>query len=146
MRAARLLDAAHGLREVVGPRARAAAEQLGVAADRRERRAQLVRRVGDEPAQPRLRRGALRERDFDLAEHRVEREAEPADLGSFVGGLDAPGEVAGGDRAGGVAHLLERPQPEAHDPPRQQRQREQHADRDEQLDEEQVVQRVVDVA
>ncbi len=48
------LDAAHGLGEIVGPRGRAAPEQLGVAADRSERCTQLVRRVTDEPAQPRL--------------------------------------------------------------------------------------------
>ena len=63
----RFLDAPHRLGEIVGPGARAAPEQLGVAADRRERRAQLVRRVGDEAAQARFRRGAFRERDFDLA-------------------------------------------------------------------------------
>ena len=56
------LDAAHRLRQVVGAVGGAAPEQLGVAADRRERRAQLVRRVGDEPAQalPRTRRALLR--------------------------------------------------------------------------------------
>ena len=36
--------------------------------------------------------------------------------------------------------------PSLHDPPREEREREQHADRDEQLDEQEVVQRVVDVA
>ncbi len=59
----------------------AAPEQLGVAADRRERRAQLVRRVGDELSQPRFGRVAFRERPLDLSEHAVEGEAEPADLG-----------------------------------------------------------------
>ena len=44
-------DAAHRARQVVGPRLGAALEELGVRADGRERRAQLVRRVGDEPAQ-----------------------------------------------------------------------------------------------
>ena len=108
MRAAASSMRRHGLGEVVGPLARAAAEQLGVAANRSERRAQLVRRVGDEAAQARFRRGAFRERAFDLAEHRVEREPEPPDFAAFVGGLDAPGEVAGRDRARGLAHVLER--------------------------------------
>ena len=46
---------------------------------------------------------------FDLAEHRVEREPEPADLGLLVGGLDPTREVAARDRAGGLAHALEWP-------------------------------------
>ena len=83
---------------------------------------------------------------FDLAEHRVEREAEPADLGALVGGFDPARQVAGRDRAGGLAHLLERTQPELHDPPREQREREQHAGGDEHLDQQEMVQRVVDVA
>ena len=37
---------------------------------------------------------------LDLAEHRVQREPEPADLGRVVGALDAVREVAGGDRGG----------------------------------------------
>ena len=45
-------------RPAAGPRA--AREQLGVRAHRRERRAQLVRRVGDEAAQPLLRRARAR--------------------------------------------------------------------------------------
>ena len=49
-----LLGAAHRLVELGGVVEAAVAVQLGVAADRRDRRAQLVRRVGDEPAQPRL--------------------------------------------------------------------------------------------
>ena len=49
-----------------------------------ERRAQLVRRVGDEPAQLLLGRRLARERVLDVAEHRVERRAEPADLGPVV--------------------------------------------------------------
>ena len=49
-------------------RRRTLAEELGVAADRGQRRAQLVRGVGDEPAQPLLRGGcALGERRLDAA-------------------------------------------------------------------------------
>ena len=47
-----LLDAAHGGREVLRPVLGAAAEELGVAADRGERRAQLVRGIGQEAPQP----------------------------------------------------------------------------------------------
>ena len=101
--------------------------------------------VGDEPSQARFRRGALRERDLDLPEHRVEREPEPPDLAVLVGGLDALGEVAGGDRARGLPHLFERPELEAYDPPGQERQREQHRRRDQEEHEEQVMQRLIDV-
>jgi hypothetical protein len=50
-----LLDPLHCVCEVVGPRRRAAPEQLGVPADDRDRGAQLVRGVRDEPPQPFLR-------------------------------------------------------------------------------------------
>ena len=52
----------HRPREVVGPLCGAALEQLRVRAHRGERRAQLVRRVGDEPAQLALGRLACAER------------------------------------------------------------------------------------
>ena len=84
------LDPPHGQRQVLGPAGRAAAEQLGEPAHGGERGPQLVRGVGDEPAQPILRRLALRERLLDLAEHRVQRHAQPADLGRRVGVVDAP--------------------------------------------------------
>ncbi len=70
-------------------RQRALARQhLDVRSQARERRPQLVRRVGDELA---LRAGRLLER----AEHRVEARREPAEL-VVAGGLDALGQVAGG--------------------------------------------------
>ena len=97
------LDAAHRLREVFGTVGGAAPEQLGVAADRGERRAQLVRRVADEAPQPPFRRRARRERGLDLLHHLVERDAEPPDLGVLVGDVDAAREVAGRDRARGLA-------------------------------------------
>ncbi len=75
-------DPLHRALEVVGAVGGAAAEELGVGADRGERRAQLVRGVGDEP--PELRLGGLERRHalLDLLEHLVEGEAEPADLGA----------------------------------------------------------------
>ena len=57
-----VLDARHRLLGVLGVARRADAEQLGVAADRRQRRAQLVRGVGEEAAQPVLAGLALGER------------------------------------------------------------------------------------
>ena len=110
-----VLDPAHRLRDVLGLARGAHAEQLGVAADRDERRAQLVRRVGDEAAQPLLARLARGERVLEPVEHAVERDAEAADLGARVGRLDAVREVAAGDRGGGVAHAVQRQQADAHD-------------------------------
>ena len=72
-------------------------EQLRVAAHRGERRAQLVGGVGHEPPQPVLGRLSLCERLLDLAEHRVQRDPEAADLRARVGLLHPPGQVAGRD-------------------------------------------------
>ena len=81
------------------------------------------------------------ERRLDLREHRVQREAEPSDLGALVGGLDAARQVARRDRPGGRADLLERSQADANEPPRQRRDGEQHHETDQQLDAQQPVQR-----
>ncbi len=62
-----LADVAHRGGEVLGPVAGAAVEELGVAADRRERRAQLVGGVGEEAPQALLRGGAGREGALDPA-------------------------------------------------------------------------------
>ena len=61
---------------------RPGAVELGVPADGRDRRAQLVRRVGDELPQPGLGRGPLVEGLLDAAEHPVEGHAEVAGLGA----------------------------------------------------------------
>jgi len=53
---------------------------------------------------------------LELAEHGVERHPELADLGAPLAGAHPLGEIAGGDRTGGVGHRLQRPQP----PPQQQ--------------------------
>ena len=66
-----------------------AQRQLGVAADGRQRGAQLVRRVGGEPAQPGLAGRAPPERGLHVAEHPVEGEADLAGLGRRVGVGDA---------------------------------------------------------
>ena len=97
-----LLGAPHRLRQLLGVVETAAAVELGVAADRGHRRPQLVRRVGDELAQARLRRGALVERALDLRHHRVERDAQLARLGSRRDLGHAVREVAAGDRGRGL--------------------------------------------
>ena len=71
----------------------ALAQELGVAADRGERRAQLVGGVGHELAQPGLGRRLLVEGRLDLGQHGVEGGAEPADLGALVLAADPAGEV-----------------------------------------------------
>ena len=122
-----VLDAAHhhvGAAVLVGG---ADAEELRVAADRGQRRAQLVRGVGEELAQALLARLALGERLLEPVEHRVQREPEPADLRSRRGRAHPPRELAGGDLAGGDLHAVERAQPEANDEERAHAQGEQHA-------------------
>ncbi len=83
-------DAAHDPGEVGGTFVRAALEQLRVRGDRAQRGAQLVRRVRDELAELLLGLGPAREGLLDVAEHHVERRAEPPDLGAVVLG-DAAG-------------------------------------------------------
>ena len=112
-----LLDARHRLRRVLRAARRADAEELGIAADRGQRRAQLVRGVGEEAPQAVLARLALAEGALDLAEHRVEREAQAPDLGAGVRRADAAREIACGDRAGRRADAGERAQPEADQQP-----------------------------
>ena len=125
------LDPGHRAGEIVGAVARSAAEELGVGRHGGERRAQLVGRVGDEAPQPRLRRGTLREGALDVSEHRVQRRAEPTDLGALVRPLDAAAEVAGGDRARSLLDAGERPEPEAHEPEAEADDRCDDAERDE---------------
>ena len=78
------------------PPLRAAREELRVGPDRRERSPQLVQGVGDKAAELLLGGGAHLERSLDLAQHRVQREAQASHLGPVVGVLDPLGEVAGG--------------------------------------------------
>ena len=117
----------------------AAAKQLGVAAHGGERRAQLVRRLGEEAPQGVLGVAAASERPLDLGEHGVQGESQTAHLSARVGALDTARQVAGGDRVGGGRHVVERSHLAAHDPPGQQPQAEQHAEGDDGLDQQQAV-------
>ncbi len=132
-------DATHDPSKVGGTLVRAALEELGVGGDRAQRSPQLMRRIGDEPAQLLLGRGAARERILDVAEHGVERRAEPPDLGPIVLG-HPQAQVAAGDvrcRRLDVAQRTQAQpdQPQAHADRRDQRRR-----GDEELDDEQLVQ------
>src|SRR6266542_637938 len=91
-------------------------QPVAIAEDGGQRRAQLVRGVGDEAPQLSLGCLARLERRLDLAEHRVERETEAAHFGALLRSLDPFGEVARGDRAGGLLDRAERAQPQADDP------------------------------
>ena len=75
------LDAAHRVGDVVGQFVALALRELGVAADRGQRGAQLVAGVGDELAHPGLAGVPRRQRTGDAVEHPVQRGAELADLG-----------------------------------------------------------------
>ena len=70
-----VLDPAHRVGLLGLGRDRSRAPQLRIAADRRQRRAQLVRRVRDEATEAILRLLPLVERTLDLPEHRVQRDA-----------------------------------------------------------------------
>ena len=131
----------------------AALEELGVGRHRGDRRAQLVRGVGDELAQvllvlpqPGLGRHAGGERGLDPLEHHVERPRQPADLGRLVGPGDPLVEVAGRDGVGGALDVLERPQAEPDQPPSAGQRQHEGTGRDGELGQEQGVQgaRLVD--
>ena len=106
---------------------------LGVAADRGQRRPQLVAGVGDELAHlflgpPGGGLGPLPgvERGLDLGQHGVERAAEPPDLGPGVAVGHPPGQVAGGDRPRGELDVGQRAQAGADDRDPDDGQRDQH--------------------
>src|ERR1019366_3143027 len=86
---------------------------------------------------------ALCECALDLTEHRVERETETTDLGSFVGGGDTPAETAGGDRPSRRAHALEWAHAAAYEQPRDHENDDRDAAADGDLEEEQGAQRAV---
>ena len=98
--------------------------QLGVAADRRQRRAQLVAGVGDEPAHPGLAGLPRGQGVGDVVEHPVQRAADLADLGARIGvGIRhplgqrdlAPVQRQLADPGGGRGDPAQRPQRAAHD-------------------------------
>ena len=139
------LDPAHRKRQVVGPAGRAAVKQLGEAAHRCQRRAQLVRRVGHEPAQPILRLPPLLEGLLDLGQHHVQGSGQVTDLGAGRLLWHALCEVAAGDRRGRVLDPHQRPQLAAHQPERDRCHHRQHDQADQQLQHGEPVERRVDV-
>ena len=143
-----VLDAAHRLRVSASRVARRAdAEQLGVAADRGQRRAQLVRGVGQEAAQAVLAGLALGERALEAVEHRVEGQAEAPDLRARVGGLSRGARGRRRRSRPAVApDAVQRAQAEPHDEPGDEAASASSTPRDDEaLDEQQAVQRLVDL-
>jgi hypothetical protein len=124
-----VLDAPQDLRELLGVACGALPEQLGEAADGRQRGPQLVAGVGDEAShaplgRARLDLGALLRGvgALEPVDHDVEGRRQAADLGARVGGRHPDAEVPGGDRLRGALDVAQRPQAAPH------RQRRQHAD------------------
>jgi hypothetical protein len=119
--AALALDPLHQPPDVVVTAHGALPVQLGEAADRGERGAQLVAGVGDEPPHPVLRATRLglgrllgAEGALDPGEHPVQRGGQSADLGAVVALGHPLGQVAVGDPASGALHLGERTEAVAH--------------------------------
>ena len=139
------LDPGHRAREVLRPVARASLEELGVRLHRGKGRPQLVGRVAHEPAKAVLGGRPLGECPLDLPEHGVQRDAQPPDLRALVGILDPATEVAGCDRLRGVLDPDERPQAQADEPEPEADDRGDDPERHQQLDQEQVVERRVDL-
>ena len=137
------LDAGHRALEIVGPLARAAVEELRIGAHRGERRAQLVRGIGDEAPQPVLGRRPFVEGLLDLTEHGVEGATETPDLGARVVVFDALREIAARNRGGGGLDPAERPQPDTDEPEPEQEDSGEHGEGNSPLDDEQPVQGVV---
>ena len=85
-------------------------QHIDEAANRGQRRAQLVRGVRDELAHALLRGGLRAERALDARDHLVKGVGEMADLVAAVGQADALGEIAARDTLRGRGHPRERTQ------------------------------------
>src|SRR5215469_3370914 len=111
-----LLDPPHRVRQLIRSE-RTLAIELGVTADRRKRRAKLVRGVSGEFADLLLGPQPRAERLLYPVQHRVDRGAEPANFGLVVGFWHPRGQVAlRGDLIGGPGHLVQRDETAADKP------------------------------
>ena len=127
-------------------------EQLGVGGDGGDGGAELVGGVGHEPAesclggpQPPLRGQAGAESRLDPGQHDIQRAGQTPDLGLVVLARDPLGQVAGGDGLGCGLHVPKGAEPDADQPPPADQGDEKGGPGDGELDEEQVVERTVDV-
>jgi hypothetical protein len=127
-------------------------EEVGVTAHRHQRGAQFVRGVGDEAAQPLLGLRAYGEGVVDVLQHRVEGGAQFVHLGAAVPAVGAQrepgrrlGQVVRGDAVRGGRHVTERFQTAAQHPAAEDDQREQGEGEGDDLDRDQLPDRVLDV-
>ena len=81
-------DTIHRVGDIGGQLLALALRQFGIAADRRQRRAEFVTGVGHELTHPRLAGMAGRERAGDPVQHAVERRTQLPDLGVRGDGVD----------------------------------------------------------
>ena len=89
---------------------RAATVEFRIPANRCKRRAQLVRRVCDEPAQAPFGSFLGRERGLDLGEHVVQRLAKLSDLAGCIAGVHPAREVSAANQASRRDHRVDRSQ------------------------------------
>ena len=102
-------DAVHRLIDLGPAGQRALLVQLGVGAQRCQRRPQLVAGVSEELPGQLLADGLLRDGGLDPGEHPVQCDAQPADLRFRVVATDPVGEIAGRDAVGVGRHDLDGP-------------------------------------
>jgi hypothetical protein len=86
-------DVVHRGGEVSWPLPCSTIEHLGIAPDRGQWGTQLVSGVGQEPPQSRLGPCSFGHGCFDLAQHRIERQAESSDFGACLSRSDSPAEI-----------------------------------------------------
>ena len=101
-----------------------AQREFGVSADRGQRRAQFMARVGDEPTHPLFVTLAGFQRRVDVIQECVQRVTDPTDLGAFIG-FGCRNAISDRDLAlshgntrntlGGVSYHAKRPQTPSHD-------------------------------
>ena len=134
-------DARQDPGEVLGTLVGTSLEELGVGRDGRERSAQLVGGVGEEPAHRGLRLAEVRlgavpggKGLLDPGKHRVEDPREPAHLGRGMLLWHPPAELAPGDVFGGALDFDQRVKAEVHEPPSDDDREQQGGGGHEQLD------------
>ena len=133
--------------ELVAPRPRRllAQERLGGRLQRRDRRAQLVRGVGQEAPHRRLRSRGRGHRLLQGVDHGVKRRRHPAQLGVAAPRAQPQAAVPGGDPLCHRPDMAQRPQSRSRRQQRQHRCRGQHGRGRDQLGDDEPVDRAVHV-
>jgi len=137
--------APHGLGQLFLALQAPGSPQLGVALDRGEGCAQLVRRVGSEASNTGLGRLPCTKGVLDPFQHGVEGLAQAARLRLLAGMIDPAGKVPAGDGVGAPRHVLEWVDTEAEHPPGDDAEGQQDGDGASQLDQADAPERGVDL-